>query len=259
MTAVKQRKVPQPKQKRRPKAMSSAPPPSVQRHPLFGKIPLLPETWTDATGKERVSYAYDLDYQPELPKGAVRGNVRRQHFCIQCHVPRYFYVDLQRVCEQCKSEFVFSGKEQKYWYETLQFHFDSVAKHCPDCRKKRRSAKIAQEHVAKATAEAQATPKDPAKQLALAEAVIRLLEARNEGSLEKAVAACRRARRLARDSSRPEPSAAMFWEAKAQALAGRVDAATKLYESFLASAATGRDVAPLKREAKAWLTSAPRA
>src|SRR5262245_59246467 len=103
----------------------------TQPHPMFGEIPLIRHVWTDGKGREHEYFGYDLSYSPQLPRGAVRGDVHRQHFCPMCHVPRFFYVDDARTCVQCGAEFVFSGEEQKFWYETLKFHFDSVAIRCP--------------------------------------------------------------------------------------------------------------------------------
>jgi hypothetical protein len=122
-------------------------PPKTQviPHPVFGAIPLVSTSWRDAAGNEQTSQAHDPSYCPPMPKGAVRGDVTRQHFCPMCHVPRYFYVDMERTCVQCGGKFVFSGGEQKFWYETLQFHFDSVATRCPECRRKRRSDKAMQQ------------------------------------------------------------------------------------------------------------------
>src|SRR6185369_6768167 len=160
----------QPRQ-RRPKVAEGPNPPRVRRHPLFGEIPLVPESWTDPAGRERIIYTYDLDYQPALPKGAIRGNVRKQHFCPQCDVPRYFYVDLELTCAECGRRFVFSGGEQKFWYEDLQFHFGSVAKRCAACRRKRRSEKLLQGLVVRASADVEAQPDDPLKLLALGAAI----------------------------------------------------------------------------------------
>ena len=48
---------------------------------------------------------------------------------------------MDKSCVQCGPDFVFGAKGQKYWYESLTFHFDSVAIICPKCRKIRRSVK----------------------------------------------------------------------------------------------------------------------
>lgn len=118
------------------------PPPNARRYANTkdGMIPLIERTITNAYGKVMRYYEYDLDFTPETPIDAVRGDVKRQSFCPLCHTPRYYYVDEERVCIQCSKEFTFSGKEQKYWYEALQLHFNSAAIRCPPCRRRRRSA-----------------------------------------------------------------------------------------------------------------------
>jgi hypothetical protein len=170
-----------------------------------------------------------------------------------CHVPRYFYVDMERTCVQCGRPFVFSGTEQKFWYETLQFHFDSIATRCSACRRRRRSDNALQQQLALATAEANASPDDPAKQVAFAEAVVRLFERCSMGSLPRAIAACRKARRICATHPSGEVSEAMFWEAKAQALAGRAAVASGLFRQMLALGGLGRRKSQLLEEARSWL------
>ena len=36
---------------------------------------------------------YDPDFSPPLPAGAVRGDVRKQQFCRNCHEPRYIRIN----------------------------------------------------------------------------------------------------------------------------------------------------------------------
>ena len=69
-----------------------------QIDPLYGKIPLIEREVRDRQGRSHVVYDYDLDYAPSLPRGAVRGDPRKQNLCFACHVPRYFYVDEERTC-----------------------------------------------------------------------------------------------------------------------------------------------------------------
>jgi hypothetical protein len=223
------------------------------KHPMFGAIPLVTTSWTDGAGRERSGAAYDASYRPALPEGAVRGDITRQHFCPMCHVPRYFYVDSERTCSQCGEGFVFSGAEQKFWYETLKFHFDSVATRCPACRRKRRSDKALQQQLAQASAEAAADQDNPTKQVALAEAIVRLFERLSMGSLPRAIAACRKARRVCGTHPSSELSEALFWEAKAHALAGRVVVARKLFGHMLALGSVGKRKAQLLEEARSWL------
>src|SRR5258707_97933 len=100
------------------------------KHPLYGKTPLLPRTQLAADGVTYTSYDYDPDYTPNMPRGAVRGDIRRQNLCFHCNVPKYFYVNEDKTCIQCGKDFVFSAQEQKFWYETLKFYGTSEAVRC---------------------------------------------------------------------------------------------------------------------------------
>jgi hypothetical protein len=52
------------------------------------------------------------------------------------------YTNLEKICERCHLNYVFSAKEQQYWYETLGFFIESVPKHCKDCRSIIRKTKV---------------------------------------------------------------------------------------------------------------------
>ena len=110
----------------------------VVRHPLYGEIPLIP---VPAAGQPNVrpTWDYDPDYRPPLPPGAIRGNMRAQAFCPMCHVPKYFYVDEAKQCIQCGAPFVFTAREQQFWYEERKANFHSRAVRCQSCRRQRRS------------------------------------------------------------------------------------------------------------------------
>lgn len=243
------------KRKAKPAATPAAQAPAQHtvKHPLFGAMPLVATTWVDANGHERSGYVYDASYRPEMPKGAVRGDITRQHFCSMCHSPRYFYVDVGRTCVQCGDAFVFSGAEQKFWYETLQFHFDSIATRCLGCRRKKRSDKALQQQLALATSEVDRDPENPVRLVALAEAIVQLFERLSQGSLPRAIAACRRARRICKAHPQAKVGEALFWEAKAQALAGRPADARQLFQQMLAGGGLGSHRERLAREAQKWL------
>jgi hypothetical protein len=226
----------------------------VHRDPTFGAIPLVPRIWIDAAGNEHHGLQYDPNYAPPLPKGAVRGNVRCQEFCLNCHVPRYFFVDEPRVCVQCGDAFVFTGAEQKHWYEVLKFHFDSVATRCVTCRRARRSGLAIRQTLVAARAQAQARPNDAGAQIALAEAIVRYVQRHQEGPLNDAIAACRAARRLVKDHPGFDACEALFWEGLAHALAGRASAARERFDQFVSLAPSkGRRIAGFVREAEQWL------
>jgi hypothetical protein len=168
-----------------------------------------------------------------------------------CHTPKYFYVDEETTCLQCGERFVFGAGEQKYWYETLKFHFDSVAVRCARCRKQRRSQRALEAGLAQARAAARADPKSPASLVSLAEAIARLFERSGRGNLADGIAASRAARREARAAHhRAEAAEAIFWEATCQRLSGHEAKARALYEEYLGTAYPGRNHEALVTEAR---------
>jgi hypothetical protein len=243
--------------KRRRKARApEAPAVPTYRHPMFGPIPLIPHFAAD--GRFR-GFEFDPDYAPPLPKGAVRGDPRRQDIYSGFQVPRYFFVDIHLVCIECREPFVFGAREQKYWYETLKFHPDSVATRCLDCRRKRRSDRALRQELAVAKVAARNRVDDPSTLLSLAEAIVRYFERFQEGNLEEAVAASRKARRLFRGHLSKQARRAVFWEGMSQAFAGKRAQARALLAEFLAAGSVGRGYTALYREAKRWLAADARA
>jgi hypothetical protein len=235
-----------------------APPPAGNeartRHvPPYGDIPLLVVTYVDDQGRERECFEYDPDHAPPLPPGAVRGDIRKQHYCQMCHDPRYFYVDVGRTCAQCGLAFVFSAAEQKHWYETLKFHFLAKATRCLACRRKRRSQRALTAELMEAKQRAQQSPEQPDVQLALAEAIVRHHQGRGTGSLDEALAASRKARRLLRGHPARELRETLFWEGMAHALAGRTAPARERLLEFISADIAGRRSTALAKEARAWL------
>ena len=223
----------------------------VHEHPMYGAIPLISVTWQDADGKSFKARDYDPDYRPPLPSGAVRGDVRRQEFCRMCHVPKYFYVDQEKTCVQCGRGFIFGAAEQKHWYETLKFHFDSVAIRCIDCRRKRRSDHALREQLAAAKAALRDTPDDLALLLAAAEATVRYHQRTGEGNLDEAIAMARKATNT--NSRWHGLGEALFWEAWCHALAGRREKARPLFSEFIERGGKGGRRVKLGNEARAWL------
>jgi hypothetical protein len=78
-------------------------------------------------------WSWSLDYT-----SAVRADVSKQNFSV---APRHWYVDATMPCKRCGRSFCSTADEQKTWYEDFGFYVDSIAKHCPACRKKRRELK----------------------------------------------------------------------------------------------------------------------
>src|SRR4051812_47991270 len=65
------------------------------RHPFYGKVRVVRRP---SSGSSKEHWMYDPGYEPDLPPGAVRGDVAKQVFCSACHVPKYFYVDEESQC-----------------------------------------------------------------------------------------------------------------------------------------------------------------
>ncbi len=235
-----------------PKVLSSERP-VVFPHPTFGEIPMVPISVVQPDGSVREGRDFDPDYQPIMPTGAVRGDIRRQEFCRMCHVPRYFYVDIPRRCVECREPFVFSAKEQKHWFEALKFHFDSIPIRCVACRRKKRSDKALGLELSAAKRRLRDAPESPAAHVALAEAIVRLHQRSGQGKLAEALAVARKARRLSKDHAAGELSESYYWEAACQALLGKSALVHGLYARFLDGPGGGKRRATLVREAKAWL------
>lgn len=206
-------------------------PEKVRTDPRYGDIPLVRIDYKTQGGRDSCYWTYDLDWQPALPKGAVRGNPRKQNACFACNVPRYFYVDEARICVECDRPFTFWAKEQKYWYEDLGFYASSEAVRCVDCRKSRRREIGLQQAYGSAVKEAAAHPGDAGMQLALVDATLAYHQMARKGDLTRALAAARKIRRL--DRTRLESH---FWEGAVHAAAGRVEKAAECYAHFIESA-----------------------
>ena len=219
--------------------------PPTEHHPLYGDIPLVERRSRGRDGREYSWLEYDPLFQAKLPKGALPGDVARQQYCTAHHVPKYFYVDEQRRCVQCKETFVFSAKEQKFWYETLKFNFGSSAIRCRRCRRQKQSERALREQIGTALRQLQARPNDPALLIDLARATVRYREATGQGNLDRAIAASRRA--LSEWPSSPEP---LFWEGKCHYLAGRNTKAKACLLKFITEAHRGHRLPKLVAEAK---------
>ncbi len=181
-----------------------------------------------------------------LPLGAVPGDVSKQVFCPAHHEPKYFYLNEKRSCIQCGKAFVFRAAEQKFWYETLKFNFESIPIRCPRCRKLRRSERSLREQIGRARRDAKMHPNDPAPQLALSRALVEFHERTGQGRLPDAIAAARRAARLWPQSSEP-----LLWEGLAHAQSGRKNKALDCLKRFLA--APGNSHGSLLRIARDYL------
>src|SRR5262249_14908281 len=139
-----------------------------------------------------------------------------------------FYVDENHTCVQCSTVFVFSAKDQKYWYETLKFSINAHPYRCPACRKQRRSVQLVIDQVTKAKELVKFYPDNPVANLQLAEAICTQFLLLGVGKLEQAIASARKS--FKRD---PECLEALFYEALAEQLRKRPEVAILLFERFL--------------------------
>lgn len=67
---------------------------------------------------------------------AIRGCPAVQTFCD--YEPYFAYFEIELRCEDCEQKFVFSAREQRFWYEQRKFWVQSRPKQCVSCRRIRR-------------------------------------------------------------------------------------------------------------------------
>lgn len=240
---------------RKSRAEAAAPvaPQKTYPHPLYGAIPLV-ELAVEWEGRTYTHDAWDLTYEPKLPTGAVRGNPSAQELASH-DPPKYFYVDDERRCEQCGKDFTFWAAEQKFWYETLRVSPYATAVRCVSCRRCRRTQKAATAELVAAREQLRSDPDNPAMLLELARTLVQQRELSDSGDLDDAIAAARKARRLARTFPRwSNPRAETYlWEGHAQRLSGRESLArTALTEYLHLVTRRGRHT-KLVRQVEVWL------
>lgn len=80
--------------------------------------------------------------------------------------PCLAYFDTHLRCDDCHEDFVFSAKEQQFWYERLRFWMQSRPKQCPKCRRRRRALRRPQQLIQAELA--QLDPNNPEQLLRLA-------------------------------------------------------------------------------------------
>lgn len=220
----------------------------------YGRIPLVERTLDTGYGKTVTYYQLDLNYKPKLPKNAVAGDPTRQNFCPLCHTPYYYFLDKERSCVQCGGSFVFSAKEQKYWYESLKFYLDSVAIRCASCRRQRRSEKALAAQISAAQAKLNDDPGDLHALLEDAESRVRYYQKTGSGNLNRAISSARKALRIW-----PKAIEGYFWEGLAQMLAGRSAKGQTLLRAFVEQGGcAGKQRRPLCLEAKEFLAQVER-
>jgi hypothetical protein len=123
---------------------------------------------------------------------AIPGDPWEQMFSLT--PPHLAYFNLRLNCEDCRHDFAFSAKEQRFWFEQLKFWVWARPKHCLKCRRRKRRPKQAQR--ALQTLLSQFDPTDP---LQLVRAASLYLEV---GSQRKASEFLRRAKNRAREQGK---------------------------------------------------------
>jgi hypothetical protein len=215
-------------------------------HPLYGEIPLIPEYYTYPSGKRSTQpwWIPDPTFRPRIPPHAVLGDPSKQDFCSAHHLPKYFYVDEEKICVQCGQPFTFTAHEQKFWYETLSFNFRSTAIRCQRCRRQRRSGRSLQHQLTVALQLADEKPKDPVALVTLARSTAEYFQYFGSGNLDRGIAAAHRAFKLA-----PLLYEALYWEGLCQEAAGRKEKACVLYDLFIAALEDNKRYRPLVKDA----------
>ncbi len=103
---------------------------AIVSHPLYGNRSVPSGYGISAQELRAGTWGYPDD--DIFPESAIPADISRQSFC---PVARKFYVDILKSCEECGRRFFFFAREQKYWYEDLQFNLSADCVRCPECRR----------------------------------------------------------------------------------------------------------------------------
>jgi hypothetical protein len=106
----------------------------VVPHPRYGATPRISGSTVPEADIRRGFWA--LGSCRIFPETALQADTTRQNFSIY---PRTYYVDILRACRTCQRPFIFSAREQRYWYETLRFWVDADCVECVECRRESRA------------------------------------------------------------------------------------------------------------------------
>jgi Probable zinc-ribbon domain len=199
-------------------------------HPRYGKVRMLVrQVMREGRPDGAPISLFDLDFEPELPRGALRGTPRNcAPFCNYCNSPKYFYQDQTLQCVQCDSEFVFSAVEQKHWFEVIKVHIRTRCLRCPSCRKRRKTEKALQRQLQEALDLCRAEPDNEALHIDVAKAMVENISTTGRGDLPKAISHARKGRALTDHYSQ-----SWYWEGEAHDLAGRTERAQECFQTFL--------------------------
>jgi len=99
-------------------------------HPVYGCQPSISEY--NFPLEEIVSGYWAYKAHNIFPKSVIPADEKKQNYAMY---PRRFYVDQEKQCITCDRWFLFFAKEQKYWFEELNFYIDADCVKCVECRK----------------------------------------------------------------------------------------------------------------------------
>ena len=127
------------------------------------------------------------------PPGFLWGDPERQRFGLGG--PVLVFGPLDKVCRDCGDPFVLTAREQKHLAENLRLPIDATSVRCLSCRRAKVALERARAAYAEALRAAERTP-SAATHLDAARAALAVIAAGGRAPLDKALAHCRRARRL---------------------------------------------------------------
>ena len=107
------------------------------KHPRYGSHPL----FTDENPQDDFANGVNLHWHTRkdclIPNTAILADSNRQ---VDAMFPITHYFDVKRRCDDCDRMFIFFAREQKYWYESLQFSINADCVRCVECRKQKQFA-----------------------------------------------------------------------------------------------------------------------
>ena len=87
-----------------------------------------------------VKESFDF-YALPVPEGAIPTNREALSHNNTYGLLPLFYVDFAFNCRDCGCAQIWTGKQQKWWYEIMQGNINSLAVRCRPCRKKEQQRK----------------------------------------------------------------------------------------------------------------------
>lgn len=151
--------------------------------------------WREVARVDVMSYGGTPEPLPgqKLPKGFLWGDTSVQVSGMGMF--HHVYGPLERRCIECGTDFVWPAAAQKDLYEVKRAHVDTIAKRCRACaRVKNQLEEARASYAAAIEAATNATTAKP--HLELARATLVVLDRGGRANVDRAIAACRRARRL---------------------------------------------------------------